>query len=208
MLSIVYNIILASVMVNSFTLIPTSFSHGKIRINRVSTVFMSDVQEQVTPTPTQKKYVSKDKDLSKFAVGDKFDGTISAVKQFGVFVKIAPGIDALVPKSTLSKNSFDRLKALGDAKSTEPIQVQLSKVDTKNQTISAKYIHSDSLFSINFDTLDPKDLKSKYLNGTVVSHHDFGMFVSLKDADIDGLVPASLIPTEKSGSAHFKELYP
>ena len=49
--------------------------------------------------------------------------------------------------------------------------------------------------------MDPKELRSQFFNGTILSVHDFGVFVKIDGADIDGLIPASMLPDRVPGLA-------
>ena len=72
---------------------------------------------------------------SKFKEGQKFDGTISRVVEYGIFVTIEKGIDGLVHISTLEnveKNT--NLKKV--YKAGDKLSVQIKDVDLKAKRIS------------------------------------------------------------------------
>lgn len=144
-----------------------------------------------------KKFVSKERDVSRFSVGEQFDVAVKSAKQFGIFVNIPNGPDVLLPRSVMSKTSFDRLKGLADNKSQETIKIEILSINIQNQTISAKYLSTEP--TIDFASMDPKELKAKFYNGTILSVHDFGVFVKVDGCDIDGLVPASQLPDRVPG---------
>jgi ribosomal protein S1 len=162
----------------------------------------TETATEIPASNTPKKYISKDRDVSRFVEGQQYEGTLVAAKVFGVFVKVE-GTDVLLPKSVLSRSAFDKLKNLVESKSTKPIKIEIMNVNIQNQTLSGKYIPSSD--SISLSTSDIKELKSRFFNATVVSTHDFGIFAQIDESDIDGLVPVSLLP-DKTGN--LKQLYP
>lgn len=157
-------------------------------------------------TPDAPKKASKEKDYSIYSAGQQLDGTLLSAKQFGIFVKVAQGIDALIPRSTLSRSSYDKLKGLVDAKSKDTVKIEIINVNAENQTISAKYLTAVGEDTLDLASMDPKVLKTKNFNATVLSAHDFGVFAKIDGTDIDGLVPASLLPDRSGGS--IQSLYP
>ncbi|CAK9251871.1 unnamed protein product [Sphagnum jensenii] len=103
----------------------------------------------------------------------------------------------------MSRSSFDKLKNIFDSKSNTLIRIQVIAVNQENRTISAKYAAEPNQMDIT--KMDMKELKSRSFNATVVSVHDFGVFAKLEGADVDGLIPASLLP-DRSGT--LAQLYP
>lgn len=179
----------------------------KNTILRVSTdtVVESAPSSGATPEGGSSKK-SKDKDYSIYTPGQQIEGTLLSAKQFGIFVKLEQGIDALIPRSTLSRSGYDKLKGMVDAKSKEAVKIELISVNIENKTISAKYLPLVAEESFDLSTLDPKVLKTKLFDATILSAHDFGVFAKVDGVDIDGLVPASLLPDRSGGS--IQSLYP
>lgn len=147
-------------------------------------------------------------DFSQFSVGQEYDAKLLAAKNFGVFVDIAKGVDVLIPRSQLTKANFDKLTELAKEKSAEIIKVSLVAVSAENRTLSGKYIQAKSKDRSDLSVLVGKELGTKIFNATVVSAHDFGVFASLDDLKIEGLVPASklLDSIEKTPGAIKKAL--
>jgi predicted RNA-binding protein with RPS1 domain len=133
-------------------------------------------------------------DVSSFSVGQEFDGKLVSAKNFGVFVDIGGGVNALLPRSLLSRGSYEKLKNLANAKSVDPIKIELTGVSTEDNTISAKYIPANFKERADINSLEGKDLSSASYSGTVISAHDFGVFVELDEFGVEGLVPASKLP--------------
>lgn len=73
----------------------------------------------------------------KFAVGDKIDGTVSKIMDFGVFVNLDKGIDGLVHISELEGVSAStNLKKV--YKQGQKMSVVIDKIDAENKRISLK----------------------------------------------------------------------
>ena len=131
-------------------------------------------------------------DFDAFAVGQQFDGNIVSAKKFGVFVDISKGHNALIPRSQLSRGAFEKLKTMAADKSQEKVKIELTNVNAENQTLSANYIipgRSD------ISSLNGKDLSALSHEATIVSTHDFGVFAELNEFGVEGLIPASKLPT-------------
>jgi len=130
-------------------------------------------------------------DFSVFAVGQQYDGKVMTAKQFGIFVDISKGYNVLLPKGKLSASAYNKLKEFADNNNKEPIKIELIGVDAGNQTLSGKYIDPNfkererKVVDLTLVKVDQK------VNGTVVSTHDFGAFISLDELGFDGLLPAS-----------------
>jgi predicted RNA-binding protein with RPS1 domain len=130
-------------------------------------------------------------DFSVFAVGQQYDGKVMTAKQFGIFVDISKGYNVLLPKGKLSVGAYNKLKEFADSKNKESIKIELIGVDAGNQTLSGKYIDPNfkererKVVDLTLVKVDQK------VNGTVVSTHDFGAFISLDELGFDGLLPAS-----------------
>ena len=72
--------------------------------------------------------------------GQEHEGSLISAKNFGVFVGIANGVNVLLPRSLLSKGSYDKLKKLVEAKSSDKIRLEIVGVSAENKTISGKYL--------------------------------------------------------------------
>lgn len=99
----------------------------------------------------------------RYAEGDKIDGVISRVADFGVFINLEEGIDGLVHKSALGLDANTNIKM--KFKAGDKLSVVVKDVDSKNRRIAlvtstsheqdqstAKYMSSQSDDS---DTYNP-----------------------------------------------------
>ena len=145
-------------------------------------------------------------DFSQYAVGQQYQGTVISAKTFGVFVDTGKKPNILIPRSLLSNLQFKKLTALAEEKSKEEIKIELVGVSAQNQTLSAKFIPSMNGL-VDLSSLDQKELSTRRFNATVISTHDFGLFASVEELGVEGLLPASLLP-EVLSAGTIKASYP
>jgi hypothetical protein len=110
----------------------------------------TEVEADATPVPTPAAETPEApaapagvSDFSKYAVGQEYEGKAVSAKPFGVFVDIT-GINVLLPRSTLSYNSYDKLSKLAEAKSQDLFKIEITTVNAENQTLSGKYADAKS----------------------------------------------------------------
>jgi small subunit ribosomal protein S1 len=120
--------------------------------------------------------------------GDKVEGTVSSIRDFGAFVDIG-GVDGLIPISELAWGQTDKVEDV--LSQGRRVEVLIKRLDWDNDRIS---------LSLK-DTLEnPWDqVEEKYAPGTVHSGRvsrlaAFGAFVTL-EAGIDGLLHISKLGT-------------
>ncbi|MCS7245538.1 MAG: S1 RNA-binding domain-containing protein [candidate division WOR-3 bacterium] len=122
--------------------------------------------------------------LSEIKIGDVFDGVISSIVEFGLFVNIG-GIEGLVHISEISWNKIKRIDEL--YKVGDRVKVQVIDIDRDNRKIilSIKRLQPHPWQSI----AQKYPIGSK-VKGKVKKILDFGFFVEL-ESGIDGLVHIS-----------------
>jgi len=167
---------------------------------------MTTMMTDIAPESVDEKTPAKI-DFSKYAVGQEYEGKAISAKQFGIFVDISTGTNVLIPRSLLSKNNYDKLKALVDAKSLEPVKLELIGISAENQTLSAKYLPLNLKTRKDLSSLEGKDFSGKYFQATVISGHDFGLFAEVDELGVEGLIPTSKLP-DKLPAATAKLSYP
>ena len=77
---------------------------------------------------------SRDAFWSQVEVGQKYEGTVASLTEFGAFVELAPGVQGLCHKSELSWNRIkhpSEVVAVGDK-----IEVTIKNIDAENKKIS------------------------------------------------------------------------
>jgi ribosomal protein S1 len=124
--------------------------------------------------------------MATLQTGQSFDGVITSVQQYGVFVDIG-GVDGLVHVSDMS---WDRIKNPSDVvKEGEAVRVQVLKIDLDKDPprigLGMKQLVSDPF------TAAAGDLKEgEIVSGTVTRLADFGAFIKISEG-IEGLVHIS-----------------
>lgn len=183
-------------------------SGSRVFLSSLRMVTMSDpvvVEETVIPNINIDGSASTKTaaDFSIFSVGQEYDGTVISSKTFGVFVDIKKGFNVLVPKSKLSVKNYEKLSNMAKEKSSETIKIELINVSAENKTLSGKYINPlQPKERSDMTLLAGKDVMSKFYNATVISAHDFGVFASLDELNVEGLIPTSKLPENMTpGSA-------
>jgi len=133
--------------------------------------------------------------LKKIKVGDVFEGEISGVMPFGLFVKIKVGkypIEGLVHISEISWEKVDEPSKFYKPGDKVKVKTLLADKKTGKINFSLKQLQEDPWVKIEKDY--PVDTKVK---GEVVRLAPFGVFVVL-DKGIEGLIHISKIPAEKA----------
>lgn len=130
--------------------------------------------------------------ISKYKVGTKVEGTITAITDFGVFISFGESLEGLIHISELAWQRIDDpadLYKVGDTIDAEVINLDNSKI-----FLSAKKLIADPWTGV-----EDKYKPGEEVEGEVLKVNPFGLFVSL-DADIHGLAHVSqlsLAPGER-----------
>jgi len=146
-------------------------------------------------------------DFSKFEIGQEYEGSLLSSKKFGVFVDIGKGVNVLLPRSLMSRSSFEKLQRQVESKSTDKVKLELVGVSQENRTLSGKYISSNFKIRPDLSLLQDKISSTKLYNATVISAHDFGVFAEIEEFNVEGLIPASKMP-DKLPKGTIKASYP
>jgi small subunit ribosomal protein S1 len=136
------------------------------------------------------------KALKGIKIGDSFDGVVTGVMPFGLFIKIKTKDDTeLEGLVHISEISWEKVDNPADHyKERDEVKVKVLAIDKKSGRLN---------LSIKQLTDDPwAGVKKKYkvearVKGKVVRLAPFGAFVNLEPG-IDGLIHISKIPAEKS----------
>ena len=124
-------------------------------------------------------------------VGDSIQGTVTQLRDFGVFIDIGQDIEGLCHVSELSHKRVDKpaeVVNVGDAVEVEVIRIE---ADKGRVALSMKSLTEDP-----WSTFTKSLEKGTALSGTVVRMQSFGAFVNLAPG-IDGLLHVSGITTER-----------
>ena len=128
--------------------------------------------------------------MKTLKVGDKIDGTVTEIRDYGVLVDLGDGLDGLVHMSEVSWNRGDRaadVVSVGD-----PVKVEVLKL----QPATRKDRYGRVSLSLRSCAPDPWDehkerLKpGQHITGKVVRTTDFGAFIEIAPG-VEGLVHIS-----------------
>lgn len=162
---------------------------------------------------TRKKIV----DINSFAVGQEYSAIITNVKPFGVFTIVSSGFTIMIPKAAISRDEFHLLEQLYENKHQGAIKVSITSVsaDTSSlsgipvklkETIENQQLQFPTQSRDNFKKLVGVEIANKTFNATVSAVKNFGIFATLDDYGVEGLIPYSKLPFGSSITA--KRLYP
>ena len=126
--------------------------------------------------------------IAQIAVGDVIEGEVTALADFGAFVKFSPAgdssqLEGLVHISEIAWQRIDHPKDI--LKSGETVKAEIIGIEGSKIFLSIKKLITDPW----------KDVEKKYkvgetVEGTILKINPFGFFVEL-DADIHGLAHVS-----------------
>jgi small subunit ribosomal protein S1 len=163
-------------------------------------VITLDEKEDKIIFSEKEAWVERQRDIiSKYKVGTQVEGEVTAVTDFGVFIKFGENLEGLVHISELAWQRIDNpgtLHKIGDTLKAEIIQMDGSKV-----FLSAKRLQHDP-----WQEVEKKFEVGQTVKGSVLKVNPFGLFVGL-DNDIHGLAHINSLGIEdgKKVQEIFKE---
>ena len=137
----------------------------------------------------------------KYAVGQKIIGKVKNFTDFGAFISMDEGVDALLHVSDISW--IKRIKHPSDVlEKGQDIEVQILSIEAEKERISVglKQLTPDPWI----DKIPGKYTLGDTVTGKVVSITDFGLFIELEDG-VEGLIHISEI--EKNRDEKIEDLY-
>jgi small subunit ribosomal protein S1 len=165
----------------------------KSHVKKEFPVKVLDVNEQQEKLIVSEKaaWEEEQKDLfSKYNVGDKVDGTITAVTDFGVFIQFGENLEGLVHISELAWQRIEDPKAL--YKVGDKIKAEIINIDGSKIFLSSKKLKADP-----WEGVEDKYKVSDVVEGKILKVTPFGFFVEL-DNDIHGLAHISEMKDPKN----------
>ena len=133
------------------------------------------------------KHLTEDpysKIINKYKIGEKYKAIVSKVMDYGVFCKLEEGLEGLIHQSELSwtKKNIHPGKILS---TSQKIEVELLEKDIEKRRLSLSYKNTQvnpwKKFSQNYKVGDQSE-------GVVKNITDYGLFVSIKDIELDGMI--------------------
>ncbi|MBA1338556.1 MAG: small subunit ribosomal protein S1 [Pelagibacterales bacterium] len=133
------------------------------------------------------KHLTEDpytKIINKYEIGKKYPAIITKVQDYGCFAKLEDGLEGLIHQSELSwtKKNVHPGKILS---TSEKIEVELIEKDIEKRRLSLSYKNT----LVNpWDKFTEDYKEDDVLEGVVKNITDYGLFVSIKDTELDGLI--------------------
>lgn len=150
---------------------------------RVRVINVDEEEKRIILSEREALKEERDKVMEELAVGKIFDGVVSGLSSYGLFVTIGGTVEWLVHISELTYghvNDVNRLGKVGDKMKVKVIGLENGKI-----SLSAKQIKEDPWASI------PRKLKQgDIVDGEVIRFVPYGVFVRVFD-DINGLIHLS-----------------
>ncbi len=133
------------------------------------------------------KHLTKDPyatTINKYEIGKIYPATVTKVQDYGCFAKLEEGLEGLIHQSELSwtKKNIHPGKILS---TSQKVDVQLLEKDVEKRRLSLSYKNTMpnpwKKFGEDFKVGDSAE-------GTIKNITDYGLFVSIKNTELDGLI--------------------
>jgi small subunit ribosomal protein S1 len=132
----------------------------------------------------------KEEKVNKYEVGNVIEGEVTGAVDFGVFVKLEPGLEGLVHISELDWGLVEDTKAL--YKVGDPVSVKVIEVKDDKISLSIKQLKENPWVSAS-----KKYKKGDMVNGVVIKYNKHGALASIEEG-VAGLVHVSEFETEEN----------
>ncbi len=153
----------------------------------------------ITADPREGKLIFSERGMAKdnretlvdhYAVGDVLDGTVTGVVDFGIFVKVAEGLEGLVHISEIDWGLVEdprQFAKVGDAVKVKVIDIKEGKI-----SLSMKQLSEDPWVSAA-----AKFKKDDMVNAAVIKYNKYGALASIEEG-VAGLVHVSEFASESA----------
>ena len=152
------------------------------------------IKVKITKIETEKKKISVSmkhlvedpysKIINKYEIGKKYPAVVTKVQDYGCFAKLEEGLEGLIHQSELSwtKKNIHPGKILS---TSQKIEVELLEKNTEKRRLSLSY--KNTLPNPWTKFMEEHKVGDKF-EGTVKNITDYGLFVSIKNTEFDGLI--------------------
>ena len=147
----------------------------------------------ISAIPKEGKLIFSEKDggskenkevaLGNYAVGDEVEGTVTGVVEFGIFVKLADGVEGLVHKSEIDWGLVEDTKA--HARVSDKVRAKIIEVKDNKISLSLKALKENP-----WKEAAKKYKKGDEVAGVVIKFNKHGALVSIEEG-VAGLVHVS-----------------
>ncbi|MEE9359098.1 MAG: 30S ribosomal protein S1, partial [Hyphomicrobium sp.] len=137
---------------------------------------------------------------TKYPVGQRIQGTVTNIADYGAFVELEPGVEGLIHVSEMSwtKKNIHPGKIVS---TTQQVEVQVLEVDPNKRRISLGLKQTQDNPWEAFILVHPK---GSTVEGPIRNITEFGLFIGL-EGGVDGMVHLSDLDWTKSGDEVIKD---
>ncbi|MEE8579842.1 MAG: 30S ribosomal protein S1, partial [Hyphomicrobium sp.] len=137
---------------------------------------------------------------TKYPVGQRIQGTVTNIADYGAFVELEPGVEGLIHVSEMSwtKKNIHPGKIVS---TTQQVEVQVLEVDPNKRRISLGLKQTQDNPWEAFLSVNPK---GSAVEGPIRNITEFGLFIGL-EGGVDGMVHLSDLDWTKSGDEVIKD---
>jgi len=137
---------------------------------------------------------------TKYPVGQRVQGTVTNIADYGAFVELEPGVEGLIHVSEMSwtKKNVHPGKIVS---TSQQVEVQVLEVDPNKRRISLGLKQTQDNPWEAFLAAHPK---GSTVEGPIRNITEFGLFIGL-DGGVDGMVHLSDLDWSKSGDEVIKD---
>jgi ribosomal protein S1 len=126
--------------------------------------------------------------IDKYQVGDAAEGEVTGIVDFGVFVKLEPGLEGLVHISELDWGLVEDPRSM--FKVGEKVKVKVIEIKDGKVSLSIKALKENP-----WKEFEGKLKKGDIIKGVVIKYNKHGALVSIREG-VAGLVHNSTFPSE------------
>ncbi|MCD4705883.1 S1 RNA-binding domain-containing protein, partial [bacterium] len=139
---------------------------------------LDEKEEKLIVSEKQATHDKQEKQISKYKVGDVVEGTISAITDFGIFIKF-DGLEGLIHISEIAWQRIDHPENI--VKLNDKVKAEIIEINGIKIFLSIKKITDDP-----WKDIEKKYKKGDIVEGKILKINPFGLFVEL-DKNIHGL---------------------
>lgn len=166
------------------------------RINKPSELLSigQSIKVKITKIETEKKKISVSmkhltedpysKIINKYEIGKKYPAIVTKVLDYGCFAKLEDGLEGLIHQSELSwtKKSIHPGKILS---TSQKVEVILLEKDIDKRRLSLSY--KNTMINPWIKFAQDHKVGDKF-EGTVKNITDYGLFVTIRNTELDGMI--------------------
>lgn len=134
------------------------------------------------------------KNLEKYKEGDVVDGTVTALADFGAFIKFGDNLEGLAHISELDWEIIDHPSQI--VKENDKVKAQITNISDGQISLSLKMLKADP-----WQEIESKYQIKQIIDGKAIKTSSVGVFVEIEKG-IHGLVPV-----EESNNLELNQLY-